>query len=273
MQHLYPGQPVINSYHFIRTPTGHWVSTSWWSVAGRFSAASLTGIERLMLPGIGWVGLSAPTEARDAVVAQLQTAQGECASPLEQLVSAAEAVAAVLRLPITEEGQLPSVRLIVTPPAQGHAGFEVEVGTTLAATTLHMATQLPDSRACLWARHWAIETLDTLYHELFHAWRFSIHGWPADSLREETVAYAWGDCVARLADPQERPRERTFPGLQEHPVADIVQAARSGRIPATIAGRYLAYLSGPANGAAGVQNWKHLCAALPTAYPDLPATR
>lgn len=127
---------------------------------------------------------------------------------------------------------------------------------------MSVATQLPESRTCPWLRYWAAQVLDTLYHELFHAWRFSRHGQADDLLREEFVAYAIGDCAARLADPEQRPRVRTFPGLQDMPTSVVVDATRSGKIPPTIAGRFLAHLQGPAQDAGPGDAWRQACARL-----------
>jgi hypothetical protein len=66
------------------------------------------------------------------------------------------------------------------------------------------------------------------------------------------------------------PRQRRLPGLDAYATVDIIAAARRGEIPATIAGRFLAYRLGPARPDQAPEDaWRLGCTRLPYAYPGL----
>lgn len=268
MDRMMPGQPVVNAYSFHRTPWGPWAAVSVWRVGGRQRSAALEPIDSWPVDGLGIVEVVAPAPEADRVRALLESEAAGCGSPRTLVLTAAARVTETMKFLRQAPRRVPRVRWLVIPPGQGHAGLDLSFGGAFSDVVMTISTQLPESHTCLWLRYWAAQALDTLYHELFHGWRFAQVGPSSDLLREEFVAYAIGDCVARLSDPDQRPRVRTFPGLDHLPVQTIVDAGRTGRIPPTIAGRYVAHLQGPAQDKTPGDGWREACASLADDYPN-----
>ena len=268
MDRMLPGQPVVNSYSFHRMPWGTWAVLSVWRVNGPQRSFALEAIDTWTVAGVGTLHVLAPAPEADRVRALLAAEAEGCGSPRALVLAAAERVGQTMRFVSQHPERLPRVRWLVIPPGQGHAGLDGSLDGAMANVSMTVATQLPESHTCLWLRYWAVQALDTIYHELFHAWRFAQVGASDDLLQEEWVAYAIGDCVDRLADADHRPRVRTFPGLDHLPVRTIIDATRQGRVPPTVAGRYLAHLQGPAQDKTLGDDWRAACARLADEYPS-----
>jgi len=267
MDRMMPGQPVVNSYTFHRMPWGTWAVLSVWRVTGPQPASETKVLDTWALDGIGHVELVVPGPDAERLQGMLFAETPGCGSPHSLLAAAARGVAMTMRFLEANPDRAPRIRLLVIPPGQGHAGLDVSMSGAVHRLQMTIAKQLPESRDCMWLRYWAAETLQTLYHEMFHAWNLAKRGQPSDLLHEEFVAYAIGDCAIRLSDPEQRPRLRTFPGLDHLPTQTIIDAARQGRIPPTIAGRYLAHLQGPAQDRTPGDGWRVACAGLADDYP------
>lgn len=267
MDRMLPGQPVVNSFAFHRLPWGTWVALSVWRVNGPQHAVAIEAVDVWSVKGVGMVEVVAPGPEASRVRALLAAEAAGCGSPRTLVLDAADRVAATMHFLRQHPQRVPRVRWLVIPPGQGHAGLSVSMDSDFSDVVMTLSTQLPESHTCLWLQYWAAQSLNTLYHELFHAWQFAQAGQPDDLLHEEFVAYVIGDCVSRLADPEQRPRVRTFPGLDHLTDREIVEATTQGRIPPTIAGRYLAHHQGPAQDKSLGDDWREVCARLAYDYP------
>lgn len=268
MDRWMPGQPVVNAYHFSRLPVGTWTATSTWRVAGPVSSVEpvvLSGLLDAADPPITLLTL-AGSEA--SVANRLTQSLDGCPSLMAQWRAAWNRVGDVLALP-PRESAAPSVRLLVVPPFMGSAGVRLSLSQTPGGLDLYMATALPDSTTCLWAAHWVSETLDTMLHEWAHFNSFARRGPAADVLREEFMAYSVGECVHRAIQGQDVARNRSFPSLQALTLAQIFAAVEQGRLPETIAARYLAHhywaVERPRR---STLDWRAACQQIEEVYPD-----
>lgn len=239
MDRLYPGQPVVNTYHHGRLPWGTWMTVSMHRVSGPARGRPGLPVGEVTLFDATTLELWADEADASAVRTQLDTATEGCAEPKLQLQHAARRLGEAF--PEWRALQGPQrVVVFVTPPGQGAALWASSLASTPERLEMTLAAPLPESRACAWSHHWVAETLDTALHELFHLHRFVRHGQAIDLMREEFVAYGLGECVQRVLQGQ-LPRVLSFPGLDGLKPAAVFAHVEAGRLPATIAGRWLAY--------------------------------
>ncbi len=236
---MYPGQPVVNTYHHGRLPWGTWMTVSMHRVGGPPRGRPGLPVGEVRLSGTTTLELWADEADAGAVRAQLDTATEGCAEPKLQLQHAARRLGEAFPGWLVLQGPR-RVVVFVTPPGQGAALWASSLASTPDRLELTLAAPLPESRACAWSQHWVAETLDTALHELFHLHRFVQHGPATDLLREEFVAYGIGECVQRALQGR-MPRTLSFPGLDGSSPAAVFAHVDAGRLPASIAGRWLAY--------------------------------
>lgn len=244
MGRLLPGQPVVNSYHFSRWPTGTWAALSVWQVKGA-PGQSITGaLQTLGQYQAGpnlLMSFVTGSASHAGLSKRLDASAADCPSLNLQLQAAATLLSPwVARW--FDAAHMPQIVVLVVPPMHGSSGFRMSTAQAVPDLELRMAVQLPESDACIWRRHWVIESLGTVLHEAYHFDRFRARGQSPDRLQEEFVAYAIGDCVRRAIEGPNARLERSFPGLDHRPVDEVLRLVDDGRLPPTIAARFLGHL-------------------------------
>ncbi|NCT82733.1 MAG: hypothetical protein GXC94_06290 [Comamonadaceae bacterium] len=256
-------QPAVNLYGYQNLPFGRAIALSTWRV-GEQGPDAAQDIDAAPVPlGGALLRLSGRPSEAPALRARLHAAGEGCESPREQLDRAAGRLE---RLMAAWYGQrpLPEVGLELVLPQQASSGARWSVGRP-ERLRIHVASQLPAQTDCEWTRYWVTETLGTVVHELLH---FDTHvnlRRADDGLRDEYVAYLMEECVLRELTGGQTRRVQRFPGAEHLSRAQLIDLADRGRMPATVAGRMLAYRDWPGDAAAP---WAGGCPRLLAEYPD-----
>jgi hypothetical protein len=262
------GQPTVNVYQFGR-PFGLWMLISVWNANGsqNFSRALVNVGTIHLLPSIQ-VRLVANENNLHEVDRMLDHDDPACGSLRTMLDQASNRIAPLL-LSWFSAAELPVTVIQLIRPGEGASGFNISVGKTAFQAEMHIVEPLLEGQSCLWKKYWVKEVLGTLFHEWIHYNTFVRRGKINDLLRDEFVAYTGTYCVDEYIEPEGVTREQTFPGLDQFPPAQVLDFAEGGKLPPTIAARFLAHkLWLSESGKAETKSIKERCRVLLEEYPD-----
>lgn len=233
------GGPAVNSYHFVRLPFERVMTVSAWRVAEKHPAQPTQPLGTSASLGGATIDLVATTENRGRVLQRLQTSDGACKPLGESLRTALDQMAPLMHR-WYRDAPMPTVELELIPPTASSAGYQVSFSSP-ARARMHLAYPLYENAGCDWNRYWSFEVVSTLVHELLHFHMKVNLGGPLEIVHEEFLAYATAECVFRQVVSLTEPRVIQFPGAERLTPARILELGESGKLPATVAGNYLAY--------------------------------